>query len=453
MARQVPEFSGGAATLPLAGGELVPIYQDGQLKYTPSNSLGLGDGGEQGAAQLLELIKTVDGASSGLDADLIQGVNGSLFLQKLALAIGTLTEAPGALNLGGVTVGHVLTFNGTDWAPAAPTAASVNVNQWEIAARLASGNGTVSGIDDADLTEEAAPDPDTSFLLAWVVGELRKIKIGNMPLPAGSIVTDSFDPSVYATEAEARAGIENTKFITSLRLAQGIETLGSPALESIEVAANHSVTPFTVTSTRAKLQFFTHAGNALGEFPAGLSVNSYGVFRAALGNNLTFEAAAGSGVTINGAVEGFAWEVPAKGTVMWWVIAPNTIWLFGDYGGPIEVEGEVTFKSNVRHEGSSSGAGGVKEDRAGTALTLDDCNKLIVTTGALTIPNGQRGDGRYIGPIVVNGDHNLTFNGLLLDWSTNGVTVFPYSIYVWVTSASTLFVFGPHGTWTESKFV
>ena len=61
------------------------------------------------AAQLIDVLETADGTGSGLDADLLDGAEGSAYLLKTGLAAGTISAAPAAFNLSGGSTGHVLT--------------------------------------------------------------------------------------------------------------------------------------------------------------------------------------------------------------------------------------------------------------------------------------------------------------------------------------------------------
>lgn len=81
------------------------------------------------AAQILALLVTVDGTGSGLDADMLDGLDAAAFVPdsiidaKGDLIVGTAADTPGRLPVG-ATTGHVLTVDpaevtGMKWAAAA----------------------------------------------------------------------------------------------------------------------------------------------------------------------------------------------------------------------------------------------------------------------------------------------------------------------------------------------
>lgn len=64
-------------------------------------------------SNLLTLLKTVDGAGSGLDADLLDGQHGSYYLDMGNAAAGTLAVARGGTGLASYTAGDTLYASGT----------------------------------------------------------------------------------------------------------------------------------------------------------------------------------------------------------------------------------------------------------------------------------------------------------------------------------------------------
>ncbi len=137
------------------------------------------------AADVLTKLKTVDGAASGLDADLLDGQQGSYYL-----AWGSLTGKPTTLAGYGITdasvanltdttitapaAGHLLRWNGTKWVNVALVAADIPALDWS------------------------------------------KITSGLPATLAGYGIT-------IATQGEAEAGTDNSKPMTPLRVKQAID--------------------------------------------------------------------------------------------------------------------------------------------------------------------------------------------------------------------------------------
>lgn len=366
------------------------------------------------------------------------------------IASGTVTPRTDDIDFSGGSDGDVLTVQ-ADGSLALETPAA------------AGGSGTVDTANSPQANEFARfTDADT--IEGRTVAEVKTqlaIALADISDAGDLAALDTinnvglFHADVKATSGDAAGGTEDTKLVTVAKAKIVAETFSASSFQAVEVSDDHSVTPYTVTSTLNTVHYFTHASNGIVEFPAGLSTSpkAYGRIQAPVANTLTLQRVAGSGVTINGAAsDGFAWVIPANGQVRWAVEDTNTIYIEGHTAGEIVVPGEATFEDNVLLQGSISGGGLINVTRsdAGTAVTVADSGKKIITAGALTIPNTQIGDGWFECLLKLGADtHDIDYNGLTLDVSTAGFAAGDL-ISVTANSATTIDFAGAAGQFDQT---
>ena len=140
------------------------------------------------------------------------------------------------------------------------------------------------------------------------------------------------------------------------------------------------------------------------------------------------------------------------------LISLATIWLDGNdfsvQGGTDsdkDFDGSnISGMNNVVVTGSISGNGLIAVTASGSLAS--HCGKRITTSGGITIPNTQIGDGWWQGLIEVGANtHDWTFNGLVLDISVEGFAAGDLCSVV-VKSASVIDISGPPGVFTEADF-
>lgn len=364
---------------------------------------------------------------------------------------------------------QILWDNG--WAEPPAAGGTVNIAQYDIFARLASGSGVGTGVAAEDLTEEEAPAAGF-MLVGWASAaagaEIQVVDVDNLPLPAAAgalaarddIETGQINSSAYATSGDITTGTDNAKILTVLRGIQLVQEHGSVGFASVEDTNDYSSSPYTVTSVVNQYRWFSDAHDHIIEFPSGLATApaARGEFEAPAANTLTIQRVAGSGVSINNvASDGFAWVVPAGGRVTWKVKDTNTIRLDGDFAGAITVPGATTFEDNVLLEGSISGGGLIKVARGGSepAVTVADSEKKIVTAGSITAPTTALGDGGFVAWIKFGSDtHDIILGstGNKFDVSALGF-VAGNSALLHVVSATEVDLIGSAGEFDQTDLV
>lgn len=171
-------------------------------------------------------------------------------LRKEEIASGTITARADDINFGGGADGDVLTVQADgSLAPEAPTAAVVNVDQYEIVARVAAGTGAATGFGGAEITEDATPAAG-DMLLGWTAGTtLAKFNVGNLPTGGGStlpiadttgLVKGSVDATkIWRVEADGFTA-STTRVLTPPNRDWAPTTFGSELTEIIDAAAGRT---------------------------------------------------------------------------------------------------------------------------------------------------------------------------------------------------------------------
>jgi len=250
-----------------------------------ADGAGTGDPVDLSATQALTIIKTVDGAASGLDADTVDGIEGAALLQKTQLAAGAITPAAGTLNLTG-TNGQVLKVDGagniaaqdegsvpttlgdlSDVGDGTPTSGHITVgdgDSWESAAMsgdatlgptgaVTIANNAVTNAKAQDMAQatikgraDAAGTGDPTDLSAAQVRTIINVEDGaaNVPTTVRPVDAD------WTYSTEGRLVVVEFRDLTANRVANfPVET--TTALDGALVRVVNSDPTFNVTATFA----------------------------------------------------------------------------------------------------------------------------------------------------------------------------------------------------------
>jgi len=186
--------------------------------HTKLNGIETGATADQSAAEILTSIKTVDGSGSGLDADLLDGQQGSYYSNynnlsnKPTIPTNNNQLTNGAGYITSANGGNATYLNGRSWSESAVANTIVS--------RSGSGD-TFQRYSYFQWCQARTAINDTSggsgFVMCSTDGWYRHYSAAN----ARSVMGLAF-----ASQAEAQAGSDNSKIMTPLRVAQAITALG-----------------------------------------------------------------------------------------------------------------------------------------------------------------------------------------------------------------------------------
>jgi hypothetical protein len=379
-------------------------------------------------------------------------------------AVGNANIASAAVSSDRIADGAVATAKLANAAVTSPKIDSNAVDSGKIAAAAVTGDkiaagavSTVKLVDGAVTSAKIAANAVDSGKIVAAAISADKIaddavltaKLAGAAVTSAKIASDAVDSDKILAAAVTAPKLADAA-VTAPKLADAAVTapkLSAGFLLPIEDSGDYSASPFTVADAYSIHRFFTGAQDHIIEFPAGLSADpaAHGRFTAPPANTLTLRRVAGSGVSINGvADDGFAWVVPASGTVEWQVRATNTIELRGDTTaeqflvGPLDCNGQSVFGYRNRKYGALSGAqtlnaanfeAGSKLVNTGPAATYTVPSRLSSSdtsaTEELKVRNGGSGAITWSASgVTLLGDTGTLAAGetAVLEWEHDGST-------------------------------
>jgi hypothetical protein len=250
--------------------------QQGSYYYPASNPNGYTN--DQTAAEILTAIKTVDGASSGLDADLLDGQQGSYYataasvsaiaaLDPVITLTGAVTGTGTMTNLGNVSIATTATSDPVITLTGAVT-----------------GSGTMTNLGNVSIATTATADPVLT-LTGDVTGSATFTNLGNATLTA-VVANDSHTHSIYAPIKRGSATISNAGWTTvctvdgdalgsSVRMTVA-GTGASTVISSIlDIVCNHSLDIMVTSQTSTYTTLYVKiVSNNNEDFAVQLKTNS-----------------------------------------------------------------------------------------------------------------------------------------------------------------------------------